>query len=67
VKLTTHLHVVPMSTMRGAIPPHPTTPSVCGVQFKKTQEQLYFTLSKVLHGNAVHLMSTEISYSWYKS
>jgi hypothetical protein len=34
VKLTTHLHLVPKSRMRGSIPPLPTTPSWRGAQLK---------------------------------
>jgi hypothetical protein len=41
VKLTIHLHLVPMSKMRGAIPPLPNTPSWRGAQLKKAQGQLY--------------------------
>jgi hypothetical protein len=34
VKLTTHLHLVPGSKKRGAIPPLPNTPSWRGAQLK---------------------------------
>jgi hypothetical protein len=34
VKLTTHLHLVPRSRMRGAIPPPPSTPSWRCAQLK---------------------------------
>jgi hypothetical protein len=34
VKLTAHLHLVPRSRMRGAIPPLPNTPSWRGAQLK---------------------------------
>jgi hypothetical protein len=43
VKLTTHLHLVPSSRMRGAIPPFPNTSSWRGAQLKKAQEQLYIS------------------------
>jgi hypothetical protein len=44
VKLTNHLHLVPWSRMRGAIPPLPSTPSWRGAQLKKAQGQIYLYL-----------------------
>jgi hypothetical protein len=46
MKLTTHLHLVPISRMRGAIPPFPNTPPWLRAQ-PKAQRQMYllpFTL-----------------------
>jgi len=36
MKLTTHLHIVPRSRMRGAIPPLLNMPSLHGAQLKST-------------------------------
>jgi hypothetical protein len=43
-ELTTHLHLVLMSRMHGAIPPLPNTPSWHGAQFKKHSDNFTFTL-----------------------
>jgi hypothetical protein len=43
VKLTTYLHLVTRSRMRGAISPLPNTPPRCGAQLKVAQGQLYLT------------------------
>jgi hypothetical protein len=40
VNLTTHLHPVPRSRMRGAIPPLPNTPPRRSAQLKEAQGQL---------------------------
>jgi hypothetical protein len=42
MKLTTHLHLVPRSRVRGVIPPLPNTPSWRGAQLK-AQGHLYLT------------------------
>jgi hypothetical protein len=47
VKLTTHLHLVPRSRMREAIPPLPNTPSWCGSELRKAQGQLYLYLMRI--------------------
>jgi hypothetical protein len=39
-KLTTYLHLVPRSRIRGAIPPLPSTPSWRGAQLKRSTETL---------------------------
>jgi hypothetical protein len=41
MKLTTHLHLVPRSRMRGAIPPLPQHAFMAWCSFKKAQGQLY--------------------------
>jgi hypothetical protein len=43
LKLITHLHLVPRSRIRGAIPPFPDTPSWRGVHLKKARVQITFT------------------------
>jgi hypothetical protein len=43
MKLTTHLHLVSTSRMRGAIPPLPNTPSRRGAQLKH-RDNFIFTL-----------------------
>jgi hypothetical protein len=44
VKLTTHLHLVPRSRMRGAIPPLPQYAFMAWCSVKKAQGQLYLYL-----------------------
>jgi hypothetical protein len=43
LKLTTHLHLVPRSRMRGAIPPLPNTPPWRGAQLKHRDFTFTFT------------------------
>jgi hypothetical protein len=45
VKLTTYLHVVLRSRIRGAIPPLSNTPSWCGAQLKKKKHRDNFTFT----------------------
>jgi hypothetical protein len=44
LKLTTHLHLLPRSRMREAIPPLPNTPSWRGVQLKNVSDVLHQNL-----------------------
>jgi hypothetical protein len=56
----THLHVVPRSRMRGAIPPLPNTPSWRGAQLqRKAQGQLYFYLYHTPKNSNVEFKSKE--------
>jgi hypothetical protein len=58
MKLTTHLHLVPRSTVLGAIPPLPSMPSWHGAQVKKSQGQLYLYL--LINNSIVYFSAVEI-------
>jgi len=62
VKLTTHLHLVPKSGMRGVIPPLPNTPLRHGTQLKHRENFTFtFTFTTVLN---VVLGPSQLSIHW---
>jgi hypothetical protein len=51
VKLTAHLNLVPRSSMRGAVPPLPNTPSWHGAHLKHRDNftfTLYYTMNPLM-------------------
>jgi hypothetical protein len=52
-KLITHLHLVPRSRTREAIPSHPNTPSWRGAQLKHRDNFTFYPLTRKLEGEGV--------------